>query len=55
MGAKRALGRRIVERFHDADAAKAAEQRFDTVHVAREVPDDIPEVTLGGADGVEGR
>jgi len=52
MGAKRALGRRMVERFHDAAAAEAAEARFDTVHVAREIPDDIPEVALGDAEGV---
>ena len=52
MGAKRALAKRIIERFHDAEAAEAAEQRFDTVHVAREVPDDIPEVSLGDAEGV---
>jgi tyrosyl-tRNA synthetase len=54
MAAKRALARRIVERFHDAAAAEAAESRFDTVHVAREIPDDIPEVSLSDADGVEG-
>jgi tyrosyl-tRNA synthetase len=52
MGAKRALGRRIVERFHDAEAAAAAEGRFDTVHVARQVPEDIPEISLREADGV---
>jgi tyrosyl-tRNA synthetase len=52
MKAKRALAGRIVERFHDSKAAEAAEQRFDTVHVAREVPDDIPELALGEADGV---
>jgi tyrosyl-tRNA synthetase len=52
MSAKRALARRIVERFHDAAAAEAAEARFDTVHVAREVPEDIPEVSLRDADGV---
>jgi tyrosyl-tRNA synthetase len=52
MGAKRALGRRIVERFHDAEAAAAAEERFDTVHVARQVPEDIPEISLREADGV---
>jgi tyrosyl-tRNA synthetase len=46
MAAKRALARRIVERFHDASAAEAAESRFDTVHVAREIPDDIPERSL---------
>jgi tyrosyl-tRNA synthetase len=52
MQAKRALGRRIVERFHDAAAAEAAERRFDTVHVAHEVPDGIPELALSEADGV---
>lgn len=53
MGAKRALARRIVERFHDAAAGEAAEARFDTVHVAREIPEDIPEVSLAEADGVQ--
>jgi tyrosyl-tRNA synthetase len=52
MQAKRALARRIVERFNDAEAAQAAEQRFDTVHVAREIPEDIPELALSDADGV---
>jgi tyrosyl-tRNA synthetase len=55
VGAKRALARRIVERFHDPAAAEAAEARFDTVHVAREVPDDIPELSLKDADGVTDR
>jgi tyrosyl-tRNA synthetase len=53
MAAKRALARRIVERFHDGKAAEAAEARFDTVHVAHEIPDDIPEVSLADADGVQ--
>jgi len=52
--AKRALARRIVERFHDAAAADAAEAHFDKVHVAHEVPDDIPELSLADADGVNG-
>ena len=52
MRAKRDLARRIVERFHDAGAAQAAEARFDTVHVAREVPEDVPELSLADADGV---
>jgi tyrosyl-tRNA synthetase len=52
MGAKRALARRIIERFHDPAAAEAAEARFDTVHVEHGVPDDIPEVALSEADGV---
>jgi tyrosyl-tRNA synthetase len=50
--AKRALARRIVERFHGADAAKQAEAHFDTVHVAHEAPAEIPEVSLADADGV---
>jgi tyrosyl-tRNA synthetase len=50
--AKRALARRIVERFHDPKAAEAAEAHFDRVHVERQAPDDIPDVSLGDADGV---
>jgi tyrosyl-tRNA synthetase len=50
--AKRALARRIVERFHDAGTAKEAEAHFDTVHVAHEAPAEIPEVSLKDADGV---
>ncbi len=52
--AKRALARRIIERFHDADAAEAAEARFDTVHKEHGVPDDIPELSLAEADGLNG-
>ncbi len=52
--AKRALARRIIERFHDAEAAEAAEARFDTVHKEHGVPDDIPELSLAEADGVNG-
>jgi tyrosyl-tRNA synthetase len=51
--AKRALASRIVERFHGAEAAQTAEARFDKVHVAHEVPEDIPEVSLADADGVQ--
>jgi tyrosyl-tRNA synthetase len=48
--AKRELGRRLVERFHGADAVAAAEARFDQVHVRREVPADIPEYRLRATD-----
>ena len=41
---KRTLGRELVTRFHDAEAAVAAEERFDAVHKRGEVPDDIPTV-----------
>ncbi len=51
--AKRELARRLVERFHGADAAAAAEARFDQLHVRREVPDDVEEalVEAGGPNG----
>jgi tyrosyl-tRNA synthetase len=39
--AKRALARALVERFHDAAAARAAEDSFDRVFVRHEVPDDV--------------
>jgi len=52
MGAKRALARRLVERFHGAEQSAEAEARFDTVHVAHEIPADVPELSLAEADGV---
>jgi tyrosyl-tRNA synthetase len=48
---KRALARAIVTRYHGPEAAASAEAHFDRVHVAREVPDDIP--TLQLPDGAE--
>jgi tyrosyl-tRNA synthetase len=45
--AKRALGRRIVERFHDAASAIAAEEHFDRLFVRREAPEQIEEMELG--------
>jgi tyrosyl-tRNA synthetase len=50
--AKRALARALVTRYHGAEAARAAQAHFDRVHVAREVPEDIPSVRLAPADGV---
>jgi tyrosyl-tRNA synthetase len=44
--AKRELARRIVERFHGARGAAAAEERFDQLHVRREVPEDIGEAVV---------
>jgi tyrosyl-tRNA synthetase len=41
--AKRALARAVVERYHGPDGAAAAEDRFDTLHVRRELPDEIDE------------
>jgi tyrosyl-tRNA synthetase len=42
--AKRALARELVARFHDRDAAAAAEEAFDQVHKRRELPSDVPDV-----------
>jgi tyrosyl-tRNA synthetase len=44
--AKRELARRLVERFHGSGAARVAEQRFDRIHVDRELPDDIEEAVI---------
>jgi len=52
--AKRALARALVSRFHGEDAARAAEERFDAIHVRRELPAEVPEVAFpldGGAGG----
>jgi tyrosyl-tRNA synthetase len=44
--AKRELGRRIVERFHGHEAAEAAEEHFDRLHVRHELPEEIEEATV---------
>jgi tyrosyl-tRNA synthetase len=43
--AKRALARALVSRFHGADLSARAEQEFDRVHIQRQAPDDMPNVT----------
>ena len=54
--AKRELARRIVERFHDASAARAAEEHFNRLFVQREIPDEVEEIELGPyLTGDEGR
>jgi tyrosyl-tRNA synthetase len=45
--AKRALARGIVERFHDAAAAAAAEGHFNRLFVERQAPDEVEELDLG--------
>jgi tyrosyl-tRNA synthetase len=51
--AKRALARRLVDRFHGEGEGEKAEAHFDQVHVHREVPDDIADVVLApGDDGL---
>jgi tyrosyl-tRNA synthetase len=48
--AKRELARRIVERYHDAGAAKVAEEHFDRLHVRHELPEEIEEAKVA-SDG----
>ncbi|HYV65670.1 MAG TPA: tyrosine--tRNA ligase [Myxococcales bacterium] len=51
--AKMALAREIVERYHGASAARAAEDAFEQVHARRELPDEIEERELPRDPGVE--
>jgi tyrosyl-tRNA synthetase len=50
--AKRALARRLVERFHGPEAAGAAERHFDRLHVEHRPPEEIEEAAFS-ADGAE--
>ncbi len=49
--AKRALARRLVQRFHGAEAAQAAESQFDRLHVDHLPPEEIEEAEIDGAGG----
>jgi tyrosyl-tRNA synthetase len=51
--AKMALAREIVERYHGAAAARAAEEAFEQVHARRELPDSIEERELEREAGAE--
>lgn len=47
------LAKEIIERFHDKEAAEAAEQDFIQRFQKNAIPDDIPEVEIeAGADGI---
>jgi tyrosyl-tRNA synthetase len=52
---KRAMARSVVGLYAGADAAVAAEERFDTVHRDRELPEDVPHVPLPAGSIREGR
>jgi tyrosyl-tRNA synthetase len=49
--AKRGLAYEITQRYHGEDAAKAARERFDTIHVRRQVPDEIEEHAFAAGNG----
>jgi tyrosyl-tRNA synthetase len=48
--AKRALARALVARFHGPEAAEEAEREFDRVHIDRQAPEEIPEVSWEAPD-----
>jgi len=48
--AKRQVAREVVALYHGADAAKAAESRFDAIFRDGELPDDAPVYTLPAGD-----
>jgi len=49
--AKRHMAYELTARYHGADAAAAARERFDTLHVRRELPDEIEEFAFSPDDG----
>jgi len=49
--AKRHMARALTARFHGEEAAVAAEERFDTLHVRRELPDEIEEFAFTSENG----
>ena len=50
--AKRALALDIASRYHGEQDALAAQERFDTIHVRREVPDEIEEYAFAVDNGL---
>jgi len=50
--AKRHMAYALTARYHGEDAARSARERFDTVHVRHELPDDIDEFTFSADNGV---
>jgi tyrosyl-tRNA synthetase len=49
--AKRAMALALTARYHGAEAARGAEERFDTLHVRRELPDEIEEFAFSPENG----
>jgi tyrosyl-tRNA synthetase len=49
--AKRAMALALTARYHGDEAARAAEARFNTLHVRRELPDEVEEFAFVADDG----
>jgi tyrosyl-tRNA synthetase len=45
---KRAMARELTARFHGEEAARAAEEHFDRLHVAREAPEELSDHAFSG-------
>jgi tyrosyl-tRNA synthetase len=48
---KRAMARGLTARLHGEDAARTAEEHFDRLHVAREIPDDVEDYAIAANGG----
>ena len=53
--AKAELAAAIVERYYDAAAAEAAGREFDRVFKQHELPEDMPDITVGPDDLADGK
>jgi tyrosyl-tRNA synthetase len=49
--AKRHMAFELTERYHGAEAANEARERFDTLHIRRELPEDIDEFGFSAENG----
>jgi tyrosyl-tRNA synthetase len=49
--AKRSMARALTAQYHGDEAAAAAAERFDTLHVRRELPQDVDEFAFSADDG----
>jgi tyrosyl-tRNA synthetase len=49
--AKRAMARALTARFHGEEPARAAEELFDTLHIRRELPEEVDEFAFEGDGG----
>ena len=47
--AKRRLAQEIVTRYHDKDAAIAAQEEFDRIHIQHERPSEVPQIEIDRA------
>ncbi len=51
---KRRLARELVALYHDAAAAQAAEEEFDRIFKKKDIPDEMPEVSITTERGAAG-